>query len=106
MIAERAALDAQAYRLMLDQNTSHEVLKRRHRSRLPPDYDARNIFNPPGGGTKNPPVANRAEAPGAGAPVQPCLMDPPRQNNIVPQRVPTPPGHYSTPMDNLIAAAS
>ena len=29
MTAERAALDAQAYRLMLDQNASHEVMKRK-----------------------------------------------------------------------------
>ena len=35
MTAERAALDAQAYRLMLDQNASHEVMKRKYRSRLP-----------------------------------------------------------------------
>ena len=35
MATERAALDAQAYRLMLDQNTSHEVMKRKYRSRLP-----------------------------------------------------------------------
>ena len=34
MTAERAALDAQAYRLMLDQNASHEVMRRKYRSRL------------------------------------------------------------------------
>ena len=45
MAAERAALDAQAYRIMLDQSASNEVLKRRYRSRLPPVYDARNLFN-------------------------------------------------------------
>ena len=33
-------------------------------------------------------------------------MDPPRQNNIVTQHVPTPPGHYSNPMDNIVSAAS
>ena len=104
--AERAALDAQAYRIMLDQSASNEVLKRRHRSRLPPVYDARNLFNTPGAGTSNPPVVNRAKAPGAGAPVQPRLVDPPRQNNIVTPHVPTPLGHYSNPMDNIVAAAS
>ena len=66
MAAERAALDAQAYQIMLDQSASNEVLKRRHQSRLPPVYDARNLFNTPGAGTSNPPVVNRAEAPGAG----------------------------------------
>ena len=35
MATERAALDAQAYRLMLDQNASHEVMRRKYRSRLP-----------------------------------------------------------------------
>ena len=103
---EQAALDAQAYRIMLDQSASNKVLKRRHRSCLPPVYDARNLFNTPGAGTSNLPVVNRAEAPGAGAPVQPRLVDPPRQNNIVALHVPTPPGHYSNPMDNIVAAAS
>ena len=79
--AERAALDAQAYRIMLDQSASNIVLKRWHRSRLPPVYDARNLFNTPGAGTSYPPVVNPAEAPEA--PVQPRLVDPPRQNNIV-----------------------
>ena len=46
------------------------------------------------------------EVPGTGVPVQPRTMDPPRQNNIVPQYVPTPPGHYSNPLDNIVAAAS
>src|SRR3954470_9765136 len=106
MTAERAALDAHAYRLMLDQNASHEVLKRKYRSRLPPVFEARDLFNTPGAGTSNPPVVNRAEAPGTGTPVHPRLMDLPRQNTIVPQVVPTPPGHYSNPMDNLVAATS
>src|SRR4051812_47821960 len=33
-------------------------------------------------------------------------MNPPCQNNIVPQYVPTPPGHYSNPLDNIVAATS
>ena len=33
-------------------------------------------------------------------------MDPPRQNNIVPKYVLTPPGHYSNPLDNIVAATS
>ena len=36
MTIERAALDAQAYRLMLDQGASQEVMRRKYRSRLPP----------------------------------------------------------------------
>ena len=106
MTAERAALDAQAYRLMLDQNASHEVMKRKYRSHLPSVFEARGLFNTPGAGTSNPLEVNRAEAPGTGALVQPRLMNPPRQNTVIPQAVSTPPGHYSNPMDNLVAAAA
>ena len=52
MAEERAALDAQAqriqaenYRLLLDQNASNEVLRRRHQSCLPVDYNAMNLFS-------------------------------------------------------------
>ena len=69
MAAEWPALDAQAYRLMLDQSASNDVMRRRYRSHLPPVYEAKNLFNTPGAGTSNPPVVNRAEAPGAGATV-------------------------------------
>ena len=105
MAMERAALDAQAYMLMLDQSASQEVMRRKHRSRLPPVFEARDLFNTPGARTSNPLEGNRAEAPGTGAPVQPRQMDPPRQNTVIPQAVLTPPGHYSNPMDNLVAAA-
>jgi hypothetical protein len=44
---------------MLDQNASNEVMRRRHLSGLPPIYEARYLFNTPGAGTSNPPVANR-----------------------------------------------
>ena len=88
MAEERTALDAQAqriqsqsYRLMLDQNASNDVMRRRHLSHLPLVYEARNLFNTPGAGTSNQPVVNRVEAPGTGAPVQPRMMDPLRQNN-------------------------
>ena len=84
MATERAELEAQAYRLRLDQNASDEVMRRRYRSHLPPGYEPRNLFNTPGAETTNQPVVNRTEAPGTGAPVQPHTMDPPRQNNIVP----------------------
>ena len=84
MAMERAALDAQAYRLMLDQNASHEVMKRKYRSRLPLVFEARDLFNTPGAGTSNSLEVNRAEAPRTGAPVQPRLMDLPRQNIVIP----------------------
>ena len=81
-------------------------MRRRYRSRLPSVYEPQNLFNTPGAGAGNQTILSRAEAPGTGAPVQPRMMDPPRQNNIVPQYVPTPPGHYSNPLDNNVAAAS
>ena len=76
MAVERAALDAQAYRLMLDQSASHEVMRRKHRSRLPPVFEARDLFNTPGPRASNPLEGNQAEAPGTGALVQPRQMDP------------------------------
>ena len=85
MAEERATLDAQAqriqsesYRHMLDQTAANDVMRRRHQTRLPPVYEARNLFNTPGAGTSNPPVVNQVEAPGTGTPVQPRTTDPPR----------------------------
>ena len=111
---ECAALDAQAqhihaesFRLTLVQNASDAIMRRKHQSRLPPEYDARNLFNTPGAGTSDPPMVNRAvETPTTGALVQPRAVDPPCLNFTPPQHVPTPPGHYSNPLDNMIAAAT
>ena len=114
MAAERAILNAQAqgiqadsYRLMVDQNASNEVLRRKYQSHLPLIYESRNLFNTPGAGASDPPEVNQAvAAPGAGAPAQPHATGPPRPNNFPQQYVPAPPGHYSNPLDNMIAAAS
>ena len=92
--------------IMLDQNASNEVMMRRHQSRLPPVYEARNLFNTLRAGTSNPPVVNRVEAPRTGTPDQPGTMGPPQQNRELPQYVPAPLGHFTTPLDNMIAAAS
>ena len=69
LTAERAVLDAQAqriqadsFRLPLDQNASNEVMRRRRWSRLPPVSEARNLFNTPGAGTSDPPGVNRVIA--------------------------------------------
>ena len=78
MAAKLAELDAQAYRLMLDQTASHEVMMRRQRSRLPPVYEARNLFSKPGAGTSNQPEVNRGGAPGTGASVQLPAVEPTR----------------------------
>ena len=76
-------------------------------SRLPPVYDARNFFNTLGAGTSNPPGVDQAvEAPAAEESVQPRATFPPRLNLTPPQHVLTPSGHYSNPLDNMIAAAT
>ena len=80
-------------------------MRRRQRSRLPPVYEARNLFSTPGAGTSNQPGVNRGEVPGTGASVQPQAAEPTRQV-ISSQHTHTPPGHYSNPLDNIVAAAS
>ena len=113
MAEERAALDAQAqriqaenYRLLMDQNTLNQVSRRKHQSRLPADYNAMNIFGTPGAGTSNPPAVNRNTDPRTGAPDQPQVMGPPHRTDNPPRYTTPPPGHFSTPLDNMIAAAS
>jgi len=112
MAEERAALDAQSqkiqaqnYWLMLDQNMSNEVMRRKYRSRLPPVYEGMNLFNTPVAGPSNPAGVNRTEAPGA-APDQPRVMYSPRRTENPPQYITMPPGHFSSPLDNMIAIAS
>ena len=116
MAAERATLDARAqqlqaetFRLSVDLNASNEVMRRRHQktqSRLPLTLDPRNLFHTPGAGPSNPPEANRITTPGAGAPVQPQAMEPPRMNTAPPHYTPIPPGHFSNPLENLIDASA
>ena len=106
---EKAAerIQAENFCLSLDRNASSDAFNRRYASRLPPVYDARNLFNMPGAGTSNPHVVDRAvEAPAAGALVQPRVADPPHLNLTPPQHVSMPPGHYSNPPDNMVAAAT
>lgn len=113
MAEERADLDAQAqriqaenYRLLMDQNASNEVFRRRHRSRLLADYNAMNLFNTPGAGTSNPAAVNWTIVPRTRAPNQPQVMGPPRRTYNPPRYITPPTGHFSTPLDNMIAAAS
>ena len=72
---------------------------------MQPVFKGPNLFNTPGAGPTNPAAANRNDAPRA-APDQPWRMDPPLQMDNPPQYVTTPPGHFSSPLDNMIAAAS
>src|SRR4051812_22680756 len=103
MAEERAALDAQSqliqaqnYRLALDQNASNEVMRRKYRSRLPPVFEGLNLFNTPGAGTSNPAAVNRTDAPRA-APDQPRLTEPPRRTDNPPPHVAAPTGSLSEP---------
>ena len=105
MVEERAALDARSqriiaenYRLMLDQNASNDVLRRRHQSRLPTDYNAMNLFSTPGAGTSNPAAVNQNAAPRTGMPDQPRVMGPLRRTDNPPQYMTPPPRHFSTPL--------
>ena len=91
---------------MLDKNASNDVLRRRHQSRLPADYNAMNLFGTPGAGTSNPAAVNRTVVPRTGAPDQPQVMGPPQRTNNPLRYTTPPPGHFSTPLDNKIAAAS
>ena len=116
MAAERAALDAraqqlqsEAFQLTMDLNASNEVMRRRHQktqSRLPLTYDPRNLFHTPRAGPSNQLEANWITTPGTGAPVHPRAMEPPRVNTAPPHYPPVPPGHFSNPLENLIAASA
>ena len=64
-----------------------------------------NLFGTPGAGASNNLEVNRGGAPGAGAPVQHPTAE--RNRQVVPTlHIPTPPGHYSNPLDNIVAVAS
>ena len=116
LATERAALDvwaqqlqAEAFQLTLSLNASNEVMRRRHQktqSRLPQIYDPRNLFATPGAGPSNPPGANQFMTSGAGGPVQPPVTAPLHGNMAPPHYVPIPQGHFSNPMENLIAASA
>ena len=80
-------------------------MRRKYRSRLPPVYEGMNLFNTPGAGPSNPAAVNRIEAPGT-VPDQPRVTDPLRRTDSPPQYMSALPGHFSTPLDNMIVAAS
>lgn len=104
MATERAQMDAESwhiraedFRLSLDQDASNALLRRRQQTRLPLQYEARNLLNTPGAGPSNPPGTTRAvEVPGSGAVAQPQLPDLPRRDQTPSQQFSTPPGHILT----------
>ena len=116
LATELAALDAraqqlqsEAFQLTMSLNASNEVMRRRHQktqSRLPPTYDPRVLFATPGAGPSNPPDANQLMTSGAGGLAQHREMPPPHVSMAPPRYVPIPEGHFSNPMENLIAASA
>ena len=90
---------------MLDRTTSEDVMRRKYRSRLSPVYEGLNLFQTPDAGPSNPATANRTDALRT-APDQLRITKPPRRTDNPAQYVSTPPGHFSSPLDNMIAAAS
>ena len=64
----------------------------------------RNLFHTPGANPSYPPEANRITTPGAL--VQPRAMEPPRMYTALPHYAPTRPGHFSNPLENLIAVSA
>ena len=90
-------------------NASNEVMRRRHQktqSRLPPNYDPRVLFATPGAGPSNPLEANQLMTAGTGGPAQHREMAPPHVSMAPSRYVPIPSGHFSNPMENLIAASA
>ena len=82
-------------------------LMQRYQTRLPAQYEARNLFNTPSAGPSNPPGTARAvEILGCGAVTQSRLLDPPHRDQTLPRCFSMPSGHYSNPMDNMIAVAT
>ena len=77
----------------------------RHQSRLPEQYEARNLFNTPGTGRSVPLAITRTvKIPGNREAVH--CQDPPRRNQNPPPFYQTPQGHYSNPAENMVAAAA
>ena len=106
MIAIRQAeLNDQAFHLRMEQASAQGVRSRKYQSRLPPVYEATDLFRTPGAGTSNDPALNRRAAPARDEPVQQPTAEQDRQITSAPH-VPTPPGHYSNPLDNIVATAS
>ncbi|KAI4990264.1 hypothetical protein ZWY2020_038627 [Hordeum vulgare] len=93
--AEVARLNTENWRLERHQRASDAVHQQRHQGRLPPDLNLTRLFDTPR-------TPGAGDAPGGG-PGQP--PNPPFQPAV--DRVPrfeTPQGHFSNPVDNVLAA--
>ena len=91
---EMERLKAEAWRLGVQREASEAVYERRCHSGLPPNLEPQQLFNTPQltPGTVQQP-GNRQEEP-----AQPPLTHSP------PRRFQTPRGHFSNPVDNMLAA--
>ena len=66
IVTRQAELDSQAFRLRMDQVSAQGIRNRRYQSRLPPVYEAMNLFGTPGAGASNNLEINRGGALGDG----------------------------------------
>lgn len=120
---ETEGLRMEAWRIGLRQHASEAVHRRRHESHLPPGFEPTRLFNTPGTGTSTPaapiiPQLNRV-VPHAGdgrspaaqphQPTQHHQLEPAQHASPVrttPDRFVTPAGHFSNPVDDLLAEAT
>ncbi|KAI4972727.1 hypothetical protein ZWY2020_003652 [Hordeum vulgare] len=93
--AERMRLNTDNWRLERQQRASDAVHQRRHQGRLPHDLNPTRLFD-----TRRTPGMGAAPAGGPGHPPNPPAQ--PIEDQI--PRFRTPQGHFSTPVDNVLAA--
>ncbi|KAI5000110.1 hypothetical protein ZWY2020_004699 [Hordeum vulgare] len=93
--AERMRLNTDNWRLERQQRTDDAVHQRRHQGRLPHDLNPTRLFDTP-----QTPGMGAAPAGGPGRPPNPPIQ--PTEGQI--PRFRTPRGHFSNPVDNVLAA--
>ena len=93
--AERMRLNTDNWRLERQQRASDVVHQRRHQGRLPHDLNPTRLFDTP-----QTPGMGAAPAGGMGRPPNPPIQ--PTEGQI--PRFRTPRGHFSNPVDNVLAA--
>ncbi|KAI4981570.1 hypothetical protein ZWY2020_022062 [Hordeum vulgare] len=100
--AEMERLNNEGWQLKRQQRASDAIHQRRHRGRLPGDLHPTRLFDTPRTPGAGPDQPLRA-SPGGG-PVQPPNPPPPQPTDAHATLFQTPQGHFSNPMDNVLAA--
>lgn len=117
--AEAERVKTEAWRLNLDQNASNAVYRRRYQSHLPPCYEPTHVFNTLAAGPSTPGATVipqlTSDVLGSRVAAQPHRLESARREKPAPaphlvqtplQHILTPPGHFSYPVVNLVAAAT